>query len=246
MRGAGGVVLVLGLGGCEPEPVSGRVVDAVSNEGLSVRLDVAGERCPESVESGLDGTFVLPGSCAGEIRSAAPERWIAPTRVAPGLELAALAIPAGDGVYLADGDSFFFLHTHTALEERRLWGSGASVWLPRELPDTLPRVSGRKELVLRGVSPSFEPLLPGPALQLDSAGAPQPVAEWYYVGSRIGADGPVAESASLDPDQVRAGPEGGPSLVFIGASALPPGRYVLRAGAKGRAFILDFGEAPAL
>lgn len=237
-----GVALVW-MSGCDAPPVSGSVVDGETGAPLRLLMDVRGEGCPNRVESGEDGRFLLPEACSGTLVSAEPDRLVVPTPMRPDVVVKVWPIPAADGVYLAENGGFTALTTHTVLEERRVRGLDLPVWLPLEIPDVLPRVSGAQELVLRGVELQIEPLIPGEAVVLDLGGTPQAVSAWFYAGAKVSPTAVEPVKVEVDPAHVRAGPDGGPTMVILGASAVPPGRYVLRAGQGNRVFLVDFGEA---
>ena len=90
--------------------------------------------------------------------------------------------------------------------------------------------------MLAGVDPVFEPLVASDKRTFGTSVAPRPVAPWVYLGVSFTSDtsltdvkaAPACVTADLDRP-----------VHYCAAAALPAGRYVLVAGARG--FVLDFG-----
>lgn len=239
-----------------PGSVGGQVTDAKTQKPVS-NLEIAwvssgeGACARRATLTDAQGSYHLDGICPGlsyTLQLGDPDWWVdSPPLKADengvSLDLQLWRIPAMAGVYTLEGDRLEILKTHSAVD--RLPLNGQELRFPLEIPGSLPRIQEPKLLLLVGKeteSLSFEPLLPGVAIQAGPPEAPQALGAWFYIGSKVLGPGQV-EAAVVEPDPSHVKTEGGAdrSARFVDANALPPGRYALGKPDARRVYLLDFG-----
>ncbi len=248
----------LALAACRPEPgtAAGRLLDARTGAPVAdvdVRLVAAGDACPpvtaRTDAGGRWSAAALCGEAAWTVAPADPG-WYLPEPPAAGtdLELRAWRAPPEPGVYTVADATIAPLVTHTLLDTVRVFDSAEEVRFPVEIPGVVPRIGDGVALLIVGdVLPTlaFAPLVPSAERRwFGTKDAPVPVDPWVYLGVRFTSD-TVFERVAVTVDAARVTTVGGPRpLRYVGADALPVGRYALPTADGTRAFLLDFGDRP--
>jgi hypothetical protein len=152
-------------------------------------------------------------------------------------------------VYVLSGTTATLVPSHTVLDTVRVFDTTEEVRFPVEIPGAVPRLApGDALLVADGLVPelAFAPLVPSPERRwFGDKDAPVPVDPWVYLGVRFTSD-TAFERVSVALDAARVASPGGPrALRYVAADALPAGRHALPNADGTRAWILDFGAAPA-
>ena len=207
--------------------------------------------------SGEDGSFSVPGTCAGatyhlelpkesaqwqvtglgDIRGGEP---VGPTDVtlweAPGL-----------GVYYV-GDETRMIRTAADLDTVTIWETEIEVRYPESIPKNVTRIDGGDYLLISGAANlkklKFHPLIPSDARRFGTPEHYFDMDPWSYIGVKFTSDTDYeVVEATLDDSAITRVDDGDFQAWYVSGKALPPGRYALLGDADRRTYIVDFGPA---
>jgi hypothetical protein len=263
---------VLALLGCSGGHVEGTVVDGLTGQPVAAThlLLTAKEKTGMScmgfdVITDANGHFAIDGTCAVPYtaRLSGDELWLAegdeiPAEVKAPLALTAWRNPSASGVYIFSKGAFEPLRTVTDVKTRPLFGTDQKAVFPSKLPDKLPLLEAGQYLVIVGKENAAAmapvPLVPAGPIHLDQGGTSVEQSPWVYLGARLSPGATPGTPDSVEPVEVAfdkskviAKSKGERAVEFVGADALPPGRYALLKPGDKRIYVVDFmvaGPAP--
>lgn len=252
-------MLIFLLACAQSGEISGQVTDARTGQPLAdLALDWVSDdakNCErQHVRTDNNGNYTAKNICKGQdyhLEFEDPDWWTEARALKLSTDsmtenLAIWRLPAVGGVYRLNGTELSLLKTVTALDRSILTTDNTEVRFPLEIPGTLPRISGDALLLLSGPvtdALNFEALIPAGPVRLGQAENPQEAGPWFYLGISLNPTAP--HPVALAPAHIKTIGEGSRKTRMIDANALPAGRYALSGPQSNRAFLLDFGEAPA-
>ncbi|MDP6934066.1 MAG: hypothetical protein QGG40_14170 [Myxococcota bacterium] len=181
------------------------------------------------------------------------------------VEVRAWRAPAGEGVYILESDKLIPVRTATDVDRETFMEGDDEVILPRSIPKEPTRVSPGSYLTLANKELvdhlEIHPLVPHTGqLRFSRATGFVNITDFAYVGTRFRSSTDYERvTATLDTSKVRdvssdtwsvdlepsnaqrSRPGAGRWVRYIGADALPAGRYVLMGEGDRRMYILEFG-----